>query len=106
VKDHFRSPSLKLPWPTRTHQVATKQPNRLGLYDMCGNVWEWCQDGCVELENVPTDGTAASGSPDERRLRGGSHENWDLHCRVWWRYGITPDTRGSSIGLRLVLAAE
>ena len=73
---------------------------------MSGNVWEWCQDACVELNDVPNDGTAASGSPDERRLRGGSHENWDLHCRVWWRYGITPEARGRCIGLRLVLAQE
>lgn len=97
---------LNVPKPTRTHQVATKQPNQLGVYDMSGNVFEWCQDPCVEMDDVPTDGTAAPGPSDERRLRGGSHENWDLHCRVWWRYGLTPEGRGSSIGLRLVLAPE
>ena len=96
--------TLKL--PTRTHEVATKEPNQLGLYDMSGNVWEWCQDPCVELNDVPNDGTAASGSSDERRLRGGSHENWDLHCRVWWRYGITREASERCIGLRLVLAQD
>jgi formylglycine-generating enzyme required for sulfatase activity len=72
-----------------THPVASKEPNQLGVYDMSGNVWEWCQDEC-------NDG--------ERRLRGGCFDNWDLHCRVWWRYGITPDAHDGCIGFRLALA--
>jgi formylglycine-generating enzyme required for sulfatase activity len=89
--------------PTRTHEVAGKAPNQLGLYDMSGNVWEWCQDTCVELDEVPTDGTPATGPGDEQRLRGGCHHNWDIHCTVWWRYGITPDAHDRCIGFRLVL---
>ena len=42
----------------------------------------------------------------ERRLRGGCHSNWDRHCRVWWRYGITPDAHDGCIGFRLVLGAS
>lgn len=90
--------------PTRTHDVATKAPNQLGLYDMSGNVWEWCQDGCVELNDIPRDGTPASAVDDDRRLRGGCHHNWDLHCTVSWRYGITRDAHDGCIGFRLVLA--
>jgi formylglycine-generating enzyme len=90
--------------PTRTHDVATKLPNQLGLYDMSGNVWEWCQDTCADIDAVPRDGTPWEGPSDERRLRGGCHHNWDIHCTVWWRYGIVPDAHDGCIGLRLALA--
>ena len=90
---------------TRTHDVATKAPNQLGIYDMSGNVFEWCQDACVDDVNaVPADGTAWVGPGDERRLRGGCHTNWNLHCTVSWRYGIARDAHDGCIGFRLVLA--
>jgi formylglycine-generating enzyme required for sulfatase activity len=91
--------------PTRTHPVATKAPNQLGVYDMSGNVWEWCQDVCSDrLEDIPSDGTAYLGPGDERRLRGGCHHNWNLHCTVSWRYGIAADAHDGCIGFRLALA--
>jgi sulfatase modifying factor 1 len=90
--------------PTFTHEVGLKQPNQLGTFDMSGNVWEWCQDVCTEdVANVPADGTAYEGVGDERRLRGGCFNNWDMHCQVFWRYGIVPDAHDSCLGLRLVL---
>jgi formylglycine-generating enzyme required for sulfatase activity len=92
---------------TRTHGVAAKAPNQLGLYDMSGNVWEWCEDLCVDdLDMVPADGTPYLDAGSERRLRGGCHHNWDLHCTVSWRYGIDPDAHDGCIGFRLVLAPE
>ena len=100
---------MQVPRPTRTRPVATKAPNQLGIYDMSGNIWEWCQDVCVDLDKVPADGTPAlqpAGSQEERRLRGGCFNNWDLFCRVWWRYGITPDSHDGCLGFRLVLAPE
>jgi formylglycine-generating enzyme len=94
-----------LPHRTQTHPVALKAPNQLGLFDMSGNVFEWCHDVCTEDPGaVPADGSPYTGHGTERRLRGGSHTNWDLHCRVWWRYSIEPSWHDGSIGFRLVLA--
>jgi formylglycine-generating enzyme required for sulfatase activity len=92
-------------FPTRTHEVATKAPNQLGIHDMCGNVWEWCQDACTdEIDAVPGDGTPWLGPSPDRRLRGGCHHNWDIHSTVWFRYGIVRDAHDGCIGFRLVLA--
>jgi formylglycine-generating enzyme required for sulfatase activity len=88
---------------TRTHAVATKAPNQLGLHDMSGNVWEWCHDVCGDPSSVPTDGSPFLGPGTERRLRGGCHHSWDLHCTVFWRYGIEPAAHDGCIGFRVVL---
>lgn len=94
-----------LPRRTRTHPVGQKAPNQLGLFDMSGNVWEWCQDVCTDApEAIPRDGRPYAGPGLERRLRGGAHDNWDLHCRVWWRYGIDLSAHDGCIGLRVALA--
>ena len=91
--------------PTRTHAVGTKAPNQLGLYDFSGNVWEWCQDVVTDdWRQTPRDGRPYEGPGDERRLRGGCHNNWDLHCTVAWRYGIEPTAHDGDIGVRVVLA--
>jgi len=90
---------------TCTHEVASKAPNQLGIYDMSGNVWEWCQDVSTDDWNsVPADGSPFPGPGDERRLRGGCHHNWNLHCTVSWRYGIEPGAHDGCIGFRLALA--
>ncbi|WP_278855535.1 SUMF1/EgtB/PvdO family nonheme iron enzyme [Leyella stercorea] len=88
----------------KTHAVGTKQPNELGIYDMSGNVYEWCQDweGAYSSSSQVNPTGANSGS--FRVIRGGSWVNCAVVCRSSYRYGRTPDYRDSHLGLRLVLS--
>ena len=96
-----------MPRRTTIHPVREKSPNQLGLYDMSGNVWEWCQDVyCEDIDLITNDGRPHLGSGNERVLRGGCHHNWDLHCCVWWRYAIQQDAHDGCIGFRLVLSSS
>jgi hypothetical protein len=75
---------------SQTHPVGQKSPNALGIYDMSGNVWEWCQD-CYDS------------SCSNRVNRGGSWGNSAAYCRVANRSNNSPDFRSYSLGFRLVL---
>jgi formylglycine-generating enzyme len=90
-----------------TQPVAKKAPNQIGIYDMSGNVWEWCQDVFTpDIERIPPDGSAFVGPGDERVLRGGCFHNWAVHCTVWKRYEIARDYHDGCIGLRLAFSAD
>ncbi len=80
------------------HPVAQKQPNELGLYDMSGNVFEWCSSlWCSDYNN------ARSGS--SRVGRGGSWYAIARNCRVSIRYNITPSLRNHYLGFRLSVSS-
>jgi sulfatase modifying factor 1 len=90
----------------RSKPVGQKNPNQLGLHDMSGNVWEWCQDYYHEdTTKIPRDGTSCLEPSESRVLRGGCFHNFAMHCTVMKRYSITPDHKDPCIGFRLVLSA-
>ncbi|MDR1029249.1 MAG: formylglycine-generating enzyme family protein [Treponema sp.] len=85
-----------------TQPVGTKQPNRLGLYDMSGNVWERCGDLYGSYSSgIQTDPTAAS-SGTCRVGRGGGWSNSTASMRAATRYYGLPSNRYSNFGFRLV----
>jgi len=91
----------------QTQPVALKAPNQLGIYDMSGNIWEWCEDVFTrDVGNIPVDGTPFVGTGGERVLRGGCFHNWKIHCTVSKRYQIGQDYHDGCIGLRLALSAK
>lgn len=88
-----------------THEVKGKNANSLGIYDMSGNVWEWCYDWYGFVSSTTADTGKSSGSL--RILRGGSWYNYASDCAVSYRYyEIDQSYRSSIYGFRVVRSSS
>jgi formylglycine-generating enzyme required for sulfatase activity len=88
--------------------VGSFPPNAFGIYDMHGNVWEWCEDGWHDnYTGAPIDGTAWSNrDSDKRLLRGGSWDNYSRSCRSALRFKWSADSSNAYIGFRIACTPQ
>jgi sulfatase modifying factor 1 len=97
----------KVAWHTdnsgsKTHPVGQKAPNALGLYDMSGNVWQWCWDSPVDYSSSSQNDPRGASSGANRAFRGGSWYFAAQYDRVAVRGGSPPDERFYALGFRIV----
>ena len=92
----------------RTHEVGMKDKNELGIYDMSGNVWEWCQDwyDASYYSNSSSTNPKGPSSGSDRVLRGGSWRGIAQGCSVSFRSNAGPNRRFHNSGVRLVLVPK
>jgi formylglycine-generating enzyme required for sulfatase activity len=89
-----------------THPVGTKQPNELGIYDMSGNVLEWCSDWYGTYSASAQQNPMGASSGSDRVYRGGSWRDLASGCRVAFRFTDAPGNSGDDLGFRLARSSE
>jgi formylglycine-generating enzyme required for sulfatase activity len=83
----------------QTHPVKQRKPNAWGLYDMHGNVWEWCED--VYAQSASSTQQASTGNDGARVLRGGGWNNNASNCRSANRNNNAPGNTNNNNGFRV-----
>jgi formylglycine-generating enzyme required for sulfatase activity len=105
--DYTYGNGVKGEYRKQTTDVRKFPANSFGLYDMCGNISEWCEDEWHEnYINAPSDGSAwlDGSNNDLRLLRGGSWNSYPRYCRSTDRIGISRDGRYKPLGFRLAIS--
>lgn len=87
----------------KPHPVGTKKPNALGLYDMTGNVWEWCNDYLGTYPSTPQVDPQGPSSSSRRVIRGGSWMNKAKGLNLTLRNGFAPECSNTLFGCRLAM---
>lgn len=88
---------------SKMHPVGQKLSNELGIYDMSGNVWEWCSDWYGDYSDANHTNPSGSSSGTRRVLRGGGLDDSGRYCRVSFRHVTRPSFRNEDLGFRLAL---
>jgi formylglycine-generating enzyme required for sulfatase activity len=89
-----------------THPVGTKKANELGIYDMSGNVWEWCSDWYGDYPASAQNNPVGASSGSSRVLRGGGWRGSAAYCHVAFRYSYSPGFSNGNLGFRLACSSK